>query len=199
MKKIIKTKLKCERCNITVERVPSQIGKRIFCSQICRKNIRIKKICETCNNNFELPDYQLKYKQNRGRFCTRQCANLGAYKGSPAQNGRKTCSYCGIGKSISSFAKNKSNTDGYQSSCKDCQSNKRLLKIYNISKAEYVSRIKKQNKKCLICLQERPLVVDHDHNTQKVRGLLCNNCNMAIGLLEDSVDYLENAKKYITQ
>lgn len=41
------------------------------------------------------------------------------------------------------------------------------------------------------------LSVDHDHQTGKIRGLLCNNCNRAIGLLKDSSDILYKAAKYI--
>ena len=41
------------------------------------------------------------------------------------------------------------------------------------------------------------LVVDHDHKTGKVRGLLCHNCNRALGLLKDSTEYLENCISYL--
>lgn len=41
------------------------------------------------------------------------------------------------------------------------------------------------------------LSIDHDHETGKVRGLLCNNCNRAIGLLGDSVSTLLDAVEYL--
>ena len=53
---------------------------------------------------------------------------------------------------------------------------------------------------CAICTRpfvgQRP-AVDHCHTTNKVRGLLCQKCNTAIGLLEDNITSLENAIKYL--
>jgi hypothetical protein len=41
------------------------------------------------------------------------------------------------------------------------------------------------------------LVVDHCHSSGEVRGLLCHNCNRALGLLKDSVDSLMRAARYL--
>lgn len=40
-------------------------------------------------------------------------------------------------------------------------------------------------------------VVDHDHNPGNVRGLLCHNCNRALGLLNDSKETIENCLSYL--
>lgn len=80
-------------------------------------------------------------------------------------------------------------------------------KRYNISLQEYEKIWNDQDGKCKICdcsessLKEgryKRLVVDHCHITGKVRGLLCNNCNRAIGLLKDNVQVLNSAIKYLT-
>jgi len=42
------------------------------------------------------------------------------------------------------------------------------------------------------------LAVDHDHLTGENRGLLCTSCNRGLGCFRDSVKYLDNAKKYIS-
>lgn len=51
--------------------------------------------------------------------------------------------------------------------------------------------------KCAICQITADLVVDHDHSTGAVRGLLCNDCNMGIGRLKDSTDILARAILYL--
>ena len=41
--------------------------------------------------------------------------------------------------------------------------------------------------------------VDHNHTTKKVRGLLCNNCNAALGFAKENVATLELLIKYIKE
>ena len=54
-----------------------------------------------------------------------------------------------------------------------------------------------QNNVCLICKQEKKLVVDHCHDTGTVRGLLCSECNTSIGLLKETPQYFVNAIQYL--
>lgn len=54
-----------------------------------------------------------------------------------------------------------------------------------------------QGNLCLICKKESKLSVDHDHETKIIRGLLCQPCNMALGLFKDSIDSLHSAIKYL--
>ena len=81
-----------------------------------------------------------------------------------------------------------------------------LLRNYGISIEKYLDMAENQNYKCAICYNDNfpmkschtgVLVVDHDHKTGKVRGLLCHNCNRALGLLKDSTEYLENCITYL--
>lgn len=76
-----------------------------------------------------------------------------------------------------------------------------LKRLYGITFEEYVEIYKKQNGVCAICKKEcktrKSLSVDHDHSTNAVRGLLCNRCNRAIGMFEDSKELLESAIKYL--
>lgn len=58
-----------------------------------------------------------------------------------------------------------------------------------------------QDGKCAICRTERRwkyrLVVDHCHTTNKVRGLLCESCNLVIGKMLDTPQLLREAAHYI--
>jgi hypothetical protein len=79
---------------------------------------------------------------------------------------------------------------------------KYLERTYDISLKEYEQLFIEQFGVCAIChkppTEDKPfLVVDHDHETGMVRGLLCNNCNIAIGLLKDNADTLRSAVRYI--
>lgn len=73
-----------------------------------------------------------------------------------------------------------------------------LVKRYGLTNADYEELKKKQNGKCAICEREANiLVVDHCHETNLVRGLLCNACNWALGHFNDDADHLISAANYI--
>lgn len=86
---------------------------------------------------------------------------------------------------------------------------KAQLKLYGITEDEYNFRLDQQEGVCAICQNEsnsgRNLDVDHDHECcpgrkscgKCIRGLLCYNCNHAIGLLKDSKKYLNRAIEYL--
>lgn len=78
----------------------------------------------------------------------------------------------------------------------------RLANVYNITQEQYEQLLLKQENKCAICTKhrdelDRELCVDHDHVTNKVRGLLCYHCNVALGYLKDSITTLLSAAKYL--
>lgn len=70
---------------------------------------------------------------------------------------------------------------------------------YNISFAEYQVMFEAQKGLCLIC--DKPsmekLAVDHNHDTKVVRGLLCKQCNYALGQFGDDLMRLRGAVKYL--
>lgn len=76
--------------------------------------------------------------------------------------------------------------------------NASLKHNYGITLEDYNLMFKKQNGKCFICnTLKNVLHVDHCHTTNKVRGLLCGNCNKALGLLKDNIDILQTAINYL--
>jgi hypothetical protein len=74
-----------------------------------------------------------------------------------------------------------------------------LRKTYKISLAEYERIGMGQGWCCAICGEkpERRLLVDHEHGSKKVRGLLCNFCNLGIGHLRDNPARCRAAAEYL--
>lgn len=69
---------------------------------------------------------------------------------------------------------------------------------YGITLENFNSLIIKQNSKCAICSKLKKLLVDHDHETGKVRGLLCYTCNTSLRGIENK-DFYEKAKIYLKE
>jgi len=75
-----------------------------------------------------------------------------------------------------------------------------LRKRYGITLTEYEALFASQDGRCAICGSDgdgKKLHLDHCHSTSKVRGLLCNNCNIGIGLFQEDVTRLQNAIEYL--
>lgn len=81
---------------------------------------------------------------------------------------------------------------------------------YGISLQEYKDLLIKQNGSCAICQKQsitiqskenkiKRLSVDHDHKTGRVRGLLCQKCNVLLGMASDNIVFLTNAIEYLKQ
>ena len=84
--------------------------------------------------------------------------------------------------------------------------NSYFKRIYGITASDYEKMYADQDGKCAICKGEGfvmathhriRLVVDHCHESGVIRGLLCHNCNRALGLLKDDVSRLETAIEYL--
>lgn len=87
----------------------------------------------------------------------------------------------------------------YTSYCLDCAPivkakslRQSQIKIrYGLSLFDYNKRLEEQFNSCEICKKDaseftKPLYIDHNHKTGKVRGLLCAKCNTAVGTLENN-------------
>ena len=129
-----------------------------------------------------------------------------------------TCRVCKYNKLASEMAIDKRIARGHTTICKKCDSlsrsqyyrnNKRrkqdydLRRNYGISIEEYDKLAKLQNYRCAICKTTKTaknksrFAVDHNHRTNQVRGLLCDTCNQAIGLLKDDSCLLKRAAHYL--
>lgn len=84
------------------------------------------------------------------------------------------------------------------------RSNRRnhLQHYYKMSENDFSNLLSKQNFQCAICQTKKPggkkrFHVDHCHETQKIRGLLCNNCNRGLGYFKDDIIRLKQAIIYL--
>lgn len=75
-----------------------------------------------------------------------------------------------------------------------------LKNRYGITEDDYFKMFEKQSGSCAICKNPssiQHLDIDHNYDTGRVRGLLCNNCNRGLEHLQDSVLILESAISYL--
>lgn len=84
----------------------------------------------------------------------------------------------------------------------DWMPNKLLKQRYGITLEEYRTMAANQGHRCKICNTHQDdlkvkLHVDHCHTSNKIRGLLCENCNRGLGMFKDSIDLLDKAKEYL--
>ena len=127
----------------------------------------------------------------------------------------KRCTKCGEEKDLSSYPKERRSSDGVAARCKSCTSAyQRTLREqkggslydrtvrYGMSPHEYEELLDEQLNCCACCGSSDPkrkagFVIDHDHGTGLIRGLLCHSCNIGIGLLGDTINGLEMAVNYL--
>lgn len=121
---------------------------------------------------------------------------------------QKECTLCGEIKPLSSFNPNKRYKDGFYKHCRSCHyevygRHRHIEATYGLTKEDYDFLLQTQKYECMGCGErhvDKPkqrLFVDHCHTSGKVRGLLCNNCNSALGLAKDKVEILKNLIKYL--
>jgi len=83
---------------------------------------------------------------------------------------------------------------------------KTYFRRYGITYDGAIEVWEKQGKKCLICKKALEILgnnnkhgfcIDHDHKTGKFRGILCHNCNSAIGMLQENIELVRATVKYL--
>ncbi len=126
------------------------------------------------------------------------------------------CTLCKHIKEYSEFNNDKHTPSGKTRRCNECikmihgrsemkeKAYFRLIKNqYGLSEEDYIKMYNNQNGKCYICnsenghLRTERLFIDHNHNTGKVRGLLCVKCNTGLGMFIDNISNLKKAIKYL--
>lgn len=136
----------------------------------------------------------------------------------------KVCRTCEEELPRERFGPRKAGTDGRLSSCRGCMSAKKRVaraanleeiraknreyerrtgrhtkRSYGLSREQWDARVKAQDGRCEACgrLPKRRLVGDHCHVTNKFRGIVCDNCNVSMGLTGDDPVLLRRLAEWI--
>ena len=137
----------------------------------------------------------------------------------------KTCKTCGETKEISLFASQIKRGKEYISlHCRSCDNERKkayyaanpeklrqkakkyqLKAKYGLSEEALADMLETSDNRCEICqtpvehgrIELGAAHIDHCHETGKVRGILCSQCNLGLGHFRDNVDYLNNAISYL--
>lgn len=124
------------------------------------------------------------------------------YMSESTEEGFKVCRVCGKPKPLSDYYFRK-DSNSYRTECKKCALEKARLRTTGWSPEEYERQWCIQEGKCAICgctlnsSRYTKASADHDHKTGKLRGILCSNCNTAIGLMKENPYRLECAIRYL--
>ena len=124
----------------------------------------------------------------------------------------RVCASCEIEKPAGDF--HRQGKRGRHSYCRECfnaryrgkrrrlvdpavRKRQNLKSRYGVTQEQIDSLLASQGGVCAICMvvPKRPCV-DHDHNTGLVRGVLCDRCNIALGIIENS-DFKAAAERYL--
>ena len=137
--------------------------------------------------------------------------------------GRKWCGGCSSVKPLDEFNRDTGKKDGRQSRCKACEyegykrrlaedpervrriardsaRRNRRRNMYGVTNEEFAEMCEAQGGVCAICQREPGqlgLVLDHDHETGEVRGVICSPCNSGLGLFQDDPEFLRVAAAYL--
>jgi hypothetical protein len=157
------------------------------------------RLCEICETEISEP-------LPNQRFCSLACKAKGHYwRVKPPE--QRACASCGA--DITQMRRNAKYCSNACSMRDRLASGRitpaqrratRLLAEYGISVEDYERLLTAQGGVCAICSKSpgrKILRVDHCHRSTRVRGLLCDNCNLALGLFKDDPALLRRAAEYL--
>lgn len=129
-------------------------------------------------------------------------------KGGSKQDRRGVCKACWASYMREWNAKNPEKVSArnreYKEKFPEKYRDSRLRTLFGITAKDYDEMLERQGHSCAACgthqsKLQRKLAVDHCHSTDEVRGLLCSNCNTALGLVGDSIETLGKLINYLSK
>jgi rubredoxin len=206
---------KCKVCRLSYNRERYKINIAPYTKKYTYEDVETK-ICRLCGHEKSVSEFNLHHAKVSGsskyRSRCRECETQINKNNPRIQKNRKAYNIRNADKIKERKKRYLSNADNlekarlysreYQKKFPHKQ-RERLFKKYGITAQQYDELLLSQNGCCAICGtkkngRKKNFVIDHCHNSQRVRGLLCTQCNAGLGNYKDSPDLLEKAKQYLT-
>ena len=169
----------CERCRSVITQIPCPVCKS---NDYFRKRGKRIGTCSRCTTDKPLHSNQ-------------QC------KECLKEQGLKECHKCHkIKLELLEFSVSKGTCKQCRNGQRDKRRNQQYQNKYGITLSQYDMMIALQEDRCGICgdlVARQNFAVDHDHATNRVRGLLCSQCNLGLGNFRDRPDILRSAILYL--
>ena len=155
------------------------------------------------------PCFAVRYRAYRERKAADEGREILTRRDVP--EGYRWCPECQTMKPLEDFPRNKGARQGRGGYCKPCHNakgkatyerlhggtrNYHLKQRYGLTSADVEAMIEAQGGTCAVC-PGKPEHVDHDHQTGEVRGILCFNCNQALGNARDNPIVLRGLARYL--
>jgi hypothetical protein len=185
---------------------------QVYCSYDCAAaSGRLDKVCELCGSTYLPPRMQWK-----GKYCSNKCATVaqghrGPTEWSAARRSAEILRQCGT--CNTEYTTPYPNKKYCSRKCQIAAAKQRAEergnpKRYSLTAKEHEEWVKTRNailkdqkNKCAICdvffEPHKRVNLDHSHSTGKIRGVLCTQCNHALGLVKDNVTILKAAIAYL--
>ena len=153
-----------------------------------KANKPIVKWCDTCQSRFEMGHfYEHTYETGKVGFkCKTHLDDFGNTKFKSTKG---------------KFQPRKKSLE-YEYQSPEYEKDRFLQRKFKITLKDYNRMFEEQNHSCAICLSkesktDKNFHVDHCHSTNKVRGVLCNNCNLALGNAKDNTETIQKSIHYL--
>ena len=174
--------------------------------------------CRLCRNEKNRELYWRKRPEGRKRNSFGRPLSPGEWEEVIAK-GKLRCRMCGEEKPLSEYRRHRTRIKlYYYRDCRDClrereakqrapkreklarQRHLRRCEKYGITEQQYREMQDKQNGRCAICgkpLTKAQQVIDHDHISGKVRGIVHSHCNLVLGNSREDASVLLGAVRYL--
>lgn len=159
------------------------------------------RICTKCRRELTIDQFYIRSDDGELRKQCKKCCNANSqrWRENNKELNKKICKDYYEQNKERVKARTKAYYHNNKEKYKHIKRNYHLKENFNIDEDRYNEILSKQKNRCAICGQigSRNLAVDHNHKYGNIRGLLCNNCNSAIGHFHENIFIMLKAICYL--